>query len=90
MPILAGASVHFDRAFIKKYMWRLDRELSHRHFDVSTLRHFFTEMGFPHLGERTVESKHRAADDIDDSYKLARKYVNLVNILVEMSDDAKR
>lgn len=90
LPVLAGASVHFDRSFIKKYMWRLDRELSHRHFDVSTLRHFFDEMGFHSLGERENNSTHRAADDITDSYKLARKYVNLMNILVEMSDRAER
>jgi len=81
--ILGGASVHFDRAFIANYMPRLDRELSHRHFDVSTLRMFFDEMGYADLSERNTESAHRALPDIKASYDLARKYVNLLNILEE-------
>ncbi len=44
--ILSGASVHFDRGFIKNWMWRLDQRLSHRHFDVSTLRMFLTARVF--------------------------------------------
>lgn len=38
--VLAGASVHFDRSFIRNWMPRLDRRLLHRHMDVSTLRMF--------------------------------------------------
>lgn len=91
-PVLAGASVHFDRGFIKEYMWRLDRELSYRHFDVSTLMMFFNEMGFPNLSERKTDKRHRAQDDIAETYVLARKYVNLVNIMAELKEeeDAKR
>ena len=81
--ILAGSSVHFDRTFIEKYMWRLDRELSYRHFDVSTLKMFFDSVGFPHLGERDTPSTHRALSDVKDSYRLARKYVNLINLMVD-------
>lgn len=33
--MLAGSSVHFDRAFIRRRMPRLDAVLSHRHLDVS-------------------------------------------------------
>jgi len=81
--ILAGASVHFDRTFIAQYMWRLDMMLSHRHFDVSTLKMFFDDMGFEGLGKRDTPAKHRALSDIKDSYKLARTYVNLINLMVD-------
>lgn len=91
-PVIAGASVHFDRSFIKEYMWRLDKELSYRHFDVSTLIRFFTDLGFWHLSEREGEKMHRALYDIQETYDLARKYVNLVNIMSELQEaqDAER
>lgn len=91
-PVLAGASVHFDRSFIKEYMWRLDKKLSYRHFDVSTLIKFFSDMGYPHLSERTTNKRHRAEDDIAETYGLARKYVNLMNMLVDFkeAEDAER
>jgi oligoribonuclease len=81
--VLAGASVHFDRTFIAEYMWRLDMVLSHRHFDVSTLKMFFDDMGFYELGRRDTPTKHRALADIKDSYKLARTYVNLMNLIID-------
>jgi oligoribonuclease len=78
-PILAGSSVHFDRSFIRNWMPRLDRRLSHRHMDASALRMFFDSVGFWSVGEKTHETKHRALDDVQDSYNLARRYVNLMN-----------
>ena len=93
-PIIAGASIHFDRGFIREYMPRLDNELSYRHFDVSTLMMFFNSLGFYELSKREHgSSTHRAGDDVLDSYKLARKYVNLINLMVEQNeenDDAER
>ena len=91
-PVIAGASVHFDRAFIKEHMWRLDKELSYRHFDVSTLINFFDGLGFYELSKREGDKAHRALDDISETYALARKYVNLVNIMSELKEDedAKR
>lgn len=87
-PILAGASVHFDRGFIRNYMPRLDSELSYRHFDVSTLMMFFNSLGYYELSKREHgSSTHRAADDIQASYRLARKYVNMMNILVDVNED---
>lgn len=77
--ILAGSSVHFDRGFIANEMLRLDERLSHRHFDVSTLRMFFDGLGYHELSERDTPSTHRAKQDIVDSYKLARQYVEWVN-----------
>jgi len=86
-PILAGSSVHFDRGFIRNYMRRLDNELSHRHFDVSTLMMFFNSLGYYELSRReNGSSTHRAADDVLASYKLARKYVNMMNILVDVNE----
>lgn len=87
VPVIAGASVHFDRSFIKEYMWRLDRELSYRHFDVSTLIRFFNDLGFWDLSERQGTKDHRALDDIAETYSLARKYVNLINIMSELKED---
>lgn len=90
-PVLAGSSVHFDHAWIEEYMPRLSMLLSYRHFDVSTLKMFFDSMGFYKLGERDTPTKHRALDDVKDSYKLARKYVNLINMMVdEGENDAER
>jgi len=77
--VLAGASVHFDHGFIANDMPRLNRELSYRNFDVSTLRMFFDDLGYPELSERDTPRAHRALDDIVDSYNLARKYVGWVN-----------
>lgn len=85
--ILAGSSVHFDRGFIKEYMPRLDQLLSHRHFDVSVLRTFFDDAGYWHV-KLEGESTHRAADDIEASYKQARAYLELINDLSEVVHDA--
>lgn len=87
MPIIAGASVHFDRAWVQEYMWRLNEELSYRHFDVSTLIKFFDDMGFYNLSERKGSKAHRALDDITETYALARKYVNLVNIMSDLQEE---
>lgn len=87
VPVLAGASVHFDRSFIRQYMPRLDEELSYRHFDVSTLMMFFNSLGYYELSKRERNSAHRAGSDVKDSYTLARKYVNMMNLLVDENED---
>jgi len=79
--ILAGSSVHFDRAFINNWMPRLARKLSHRHLDVSTLRMFFDAMGYGFVGEKTRPTMHRALQDIEDSYALYSKYAELIEEL---------
>jgi oligoribonuclease len=76
--VLAGASVHFDRAFIRNWMPRLDRKLSHRHMDVSTLRMFFDDMGYASIGERDLPTKHRALNDVVDTFNLAKRYEEFV------------
>ena len=79
--ILSGASVHFDRGFIRNWMPRLDRKLSHRHLDVSTLRMFFNDMGYQSYGEKGHPTKHRALEDVQDAYSLYNTYKELVQEL---------
>lgn len=77
--ILAGASVHFDRGFIRNWMPRLEAELSHRHFDVSVLRMLFREAGYGDIEDTNHETAHRAFHDIVDSYILYRRYLDKLN-----------
>jgi len=77
-PILAGASVHFDRSFIRNWMPRLERRLSHRHMDVSALRTFFDSLGYHSVGEKERDTVHRAMEDIVDTFALYKRYVTLV------------
>jgi oligoribonuclease len=90
--VLAGSSVHFDRAFIRNWMPRLDRRLLHRHLDVSTLRMFFDDLGHHKLGEKTRPTVHRALEDVVDSYELGKRYAQFINELtnayVEVDPDA--
>ena len=83
---LAGASVHFDHKWIEEYMPRLDLLLMHRHFDVSTLKMFFDVLGFQELSYRDTPVTHRALDDIKASYKLAKRYFDLVNLMIDEGD----
>lgn len=69
---VAGFSVHFDLSFINEHMPRLAELLSHRVYDVSTLRTFFREMGFESSYEN--QNKHRAGDDVIESYYVALEY----------------
>jgi oligoribonuclease len=85
-PILAGSSVHFDRAFIYTWMPRLDKRLSHRHFDVSVLKMFFDSEGLKYLGEREHDTAHRAISDIEDSFTLYKRYSDLVEQLVGIGE----
>jgi len=80
-PILAGSSVHFDRSFIRYWMPRLDRRLSHRHMDASALRMFFDSVGYQSVGQKIEPTKHRALEDSLESFDLYRKYVRLVQEL---------
>jgi oligoribonuclease len=85
IPILAGASVHFDRGFIRTWMPRLDRRLTHRHMDVSTLRMFFDSQGFHSYGEKTRPTVHRALEDVQDTFDLFCRYAELVQELERSS-----
>lgn len=68
-PVLAGSSIHFDRAFIKQWMPQLYKRLSHRLYDVSALKLFCQSMGMP---KSPKAEAHRAADDIVESMEHAK------------------
>lgn len=71
---LAGASVHFDLAFIRTWMPRLADRVSHRVYDTSTLKAFFGEF-IEHDVENT--GKHRAKNDVEECLAIARFYRNV-------------
>lgn len=78
---VAGFSVHFDLAFINEHMPRLAELLSHRIYDVSTLRTFFRELGVE--PDFDNQRKHRAANDVLESYDVARYYYSKVRLANE-------
>lgn len=63
--ILAGSSVHFDRAFIAQWVPRLAALLHYRHLDVSALKHLAQWWGYPPFKPRGTS--HLALDDIKNS-----------------------
>lgn len=69
---LAGASVHFDLAFIRTRMPFLARQLSHRVYDTSTLKAFFESLNMHH--DVVNEGQHRAANDVAEVLEVARRY----------------
>ena len=70
--VLAGASVHFDLAFVREHMPRLAKLLSHRVFDVSTLKAFarLYPGGFADL----KADAHRAMADVTASLAETRAF----------------
>lgn len=87
--MLAGYSVHFDKSFIDEYMPRLSSKLSHRIYDVSTLRTMFDELGY--LERVPNDNKHRAASDTQNAYLQAFTYKSIVQSLSPKDiTDAKR
>lgn len=63
--ILAGSSVHFDRAFLARWVPRLADLFYHRHLDVSALKHLADWWGYPAFKQRGTS--HLALDDIKNS-----------------------
>ncbi len=80
--VLAGASVHFDRSFIAKYMPRLNKRMSHRHLDVSTLRMMMaaSNVGYPY--DTMGANNHRALYDIITTHNTAVAYYEYVSATV--------
>ncbi|MGK2965687.1 MAG: oligoribonuclease [Tepidiformaceae bacterium] len=70
---LAGNSVHFDRAMLKRHMPRVEAHLHYRNVDVSTVkelvRRWYPDTPLPVKGET-----HRAMDDIRASLAELRYY----------------
>jgi oligoribonuclease len=70
--MVAGFSVHFDLSFINEHMPRLARLLSHRTYDVTTLKTFFKSVHIEHHVENY--GKHRAHYDTVEALSIAREY----------------
>jgi len=75
MPVLAGASVHFDAAFLRQgtYDTNGDRDLffrfSHRYYDTSAIKLFCQSLGMPKIPRAEA---HRAVADVDEAVKHAK------------------
>jgi oligoribonuclease len=82
---VAGFSVHFDLSFINEHMPRLAELLSHRVYDVSTLRTFFREINIESSYEN--ENKHRAGDDVIESYYVALEYQRVTQFAFKKAND---
>jgi oligoribonuclease len=73
--VLAGSTVHFDRSFLKAWMPRLERHLSHRHYDVSSIKLFCQSLGMEPFPKAEA---HRAMADVRESIahaELCRKWL---------------
>jgi oligoribonuclease len=70
---LAGNSVHYDKAFIDKFMPKITTWTHYRIFDVSTLKILYF---MKHQKEAPLkkERKHRAINDIKESIKEFKYY----------------
>lgn len=83
---LAGASVHFDLAFITNYMPRLRAKLEHRVHDTSTLKSLFAPNGVDLYNGYQNTNAHRAANDVDETVHLARTAYRWVERAKAVSD----
>lgn len=77
--VLAGKNVHFDRSFIDRYMPRLSKRLSYRHFDETTLKYALEIVGMGVADTNTVTDmnnnqlqRHRAAFDVEMSFNVMK------------------
>jgi oligoribonuclease len=71
---MGGNSVHFDRAFLEKYMPNFVGHLSYRNVDVSSIMELckrWCPLVNPYLGQGV---RHRAMDDIKSSISQAERY----------------
>lgn len=59
---LAGFSVHFDHSFLNVHMPEFASCLSHRHYDVSSIKLFCQSLGMPPLPRGA--GAHRARGDV--------------------------
>jgi oligoribonuclease len=72
---LAGNSVHADRAFLRRYMPRLESHLHYRNVDVSTLKELARRWSPDVLAEAPAKAGgHRALADIRESIAELRWY----------------
>lgn len=71
--VLAGNSIHSDRAFIRSYWPELDLKLHYRMLDVSSFK-ILMQGKYGRVFEK--DSNHRAFDDIQASIAELQDYIN--------------
>jgi len=69
-PILAGSSVHFDKAFLEKHMPRCSEFLHYRILDVTSIKLDAMSMGMPEIKKAEA---HRTHDDVLESVEHLRQ-----------------
>lgn len=77
---MCGSSVHFDRAWLRKHMPRLERFFHYRNVDVSTFKEAF-RCWLPSFSEDLLpkpDGLHRALADLGDSIREMQWYRNVV------------
>lgn len=79
---LAGFSPHFDLAWVKVHLPKFAHALSHRVFNVSTLRRV-AQVHFPEgaLIEQQNPDRHRALDDVRASITYTRDWLAAVGLV---------
>ena len=73
--ILAGNSIYQDRLFIRKYLLQFEKKLHYRMLDVSAWKIIFANKGV----EFKKENKHRALDDVRESIREMKEYLNYLD-----------
>ena len=68
-PVLAGSTIGFDLAFCRTRLPRFASRLSHRIYDVSSIKLFCQSLGMPKLPKAEA---HRAREDVAESIAHAR------------------
>lgn len=72
--VLAGNSIYQDRLFIKKHLLKFEKRLHYRMLDISALKILFGNRGV----EFKKENKHRALDDIRESVRELKSYLQYI------------
>lgn len=75
---LCGNSVHFDRAWLKVHMPKLEAAVHYRNFDVSTIKELHKRFGPAPCLPFECHKEHRVLGDLDNSIAELRYYLALI------------
>lgn len=71
--VLAGNSIHQDKAFLHRYMPKVDNYLHYRIIDVTSIRKL-ANYWYPDVKPFKKQDSHRALDDIKESIEELKYY----------------
>jgi len=77
-PLLAGNTVHFDKAFLAEHMPLFNGVLHYRILDVSTIKEMLRN--FYNLKIPKASGNHRAANDVHASIDEFQKYRSILKL----------